>query len=80
MVMSDADLEQIIPEPEPCVLIIEGYVNVVDKEPLYTFTKKEMGIAVSLAEVLLEGKEVTHVLIVDQATDVVIREFGKLKK
>lgn len=58
-------------------LVVEGYTRITDKDPLYAFKKTNMNDAVNMAEVLLEGVEVGHVLIVDEPTDAVLKEYSK---
>jgi hypothetical protein len=58
-------------------LLIEAYAKIQDKEPIYTFRKSHIDEALNLAEVLMEGKEVGYVVIVDETTDTILHEYRK---
>jgi len=58
-------------------LLIEAYAKIPDKNPIYTYRKPTIEEAVNLAEVLMEGKEVGYVVIVDEVSDTILHEYQK---
>lgn len=58
-------------------LLVEAYSKIQDKNPIYTFRKTTMNDAINLAEVLMEGKEVGYVVIIDEPSDTTIHEYQK---